>query len=77
MFFLLFLLDERRMKEGSGAGSGSGSIPLTNRSGWPKHMWIRWIGFGSGTLEKTFRHCMADGDADPNSFDRLRTFCSQ
>jgi hypothetical protein len=29
--FLLFLLDDRRMIEGS--GSGSGSIPLTNRSG--------------------------------------------
>ncbi len=24
-------------------GSGSGSIPLTNGSGRPKNMWIRWI----------------------------------
>jgi hypothetical protein len=22
---------------------GSGSIPLTNGSGWPKNMWIRWF----------------------------------
>jgi hypothetical protein len=26
-----------------GSGAGSGSIPLTNGSGWPKNMWIRWI----------------------------------
>jgi hypothetical protein len=38
-FFLLFLLDDRRMIE------GSGSITLTNgsESGRPKNKWIRWI----------------------------------
>jgi hypothetical protein len=40
MFLLLFLLDDRRMIEGS--ESGAGSIPMTNgsRSGRPKNMWI-------------------------------------